>query len=167
MSNPLKSVWLAVVLVAAGVVIFYLSFGQKQEQPQGVVLQEIFNQKPAAANGGQFPAGMSAPAQVPAAEAKSADPVKAPAIVTDPDHGHEAAYAVQVYSFQDKARAERALENLKSSGYKAFLVVSDLGEKGIWYRVRVGGLADEQAARAMLDDVRKNYKSGFIVKPKA
>ena len=160
MPNPLKSVWLAVALAAAGVIIFFLSFGQKQEQPQGVVLQEIFNQKAVAPDGAPAVAD-----QVPAA--KVADPVPSPAIVTDPENGHEAGYAVQVYSFQDKARAEKALDNLKAKGYQAFLVVSDLGEKGTWYRVRVGGLADEQAAKAMLDDVRKNYKSGFIVKPKA
>ncbi len=91
------------------------------------------------------------------AMAKAAVPVRSPA---------EAGYAVQVYSFQDKTRAEKALEGLKSKGYQAFIVVSDLGEKGTWYRVRVGGIADEKEAQVMLENVRKNYKSGFIVKPK-
>ena len=91
------------------------------------------------------------------AMAKVAVPVPSPA---------EAGYAVQVYSFQDKTRAEKALEGLKSKGYQAFIVVSDLGEKGTWYRVRVGGIADEKEAQVMLENVRKNYKSGFIVKPK-
>ena len=131
-----KSVWLVIVLVAAGVVIFVLSFKQKQEQPQGLVT--------AATTADQAP----------------------PAIAASPQGGHEAGYAVQVYSFQDKTRAAKALENLRSNGYKAFLVVSDLGEKGAWYRVRVGGIADEKEAQAMLEKVRKNYKSGFIVKPK-
>ena len=144
-----KSVWLIVVLVAAGAVIFALSFKQKSQPPQGVVLQEIFNQQPATSDA-----------------AAPADPVKSPAIVTDPTDGHEAGFAVQVYSFQDKNRAEKALVNLKAAGYKAFMVVSDLGEKGIWYRIRVGGLADEKAAEDMLQDIRKNFKSGFIIKPK-
>ncbi len=146
MANSSKGAWLVVVLVAAGAVIFFLSFQQKPQQPQGIVLQEIFNQKPAAA---------------------VTDPVKSPAIVTSPENGHEAGYAVQVYSFQDKNRAAKALANLKAGGYKAFLVVSDLGEKGTWYRIRVGGIADEKGAEDMLQDIRKNYKSGFIVKPKA
>ena len=149
-----KSVWLIVVLVAAGAVIFALSFKQKPQPPQGVVLQEIFNQQPAASS-------------TDGANAPMTDPVKSPAIVTDPTNGHEAGFAVQVYSFQDKNRAEKALENLKAAGYKAFLVVSDLGEKGTWYRIRVGGIADEKGAEDMLQDIRKNYKSGFIVKPKA
>ena len=157
MANSSKGLWLVVVLVAAGAVIFALSFKQKPQAPQGVVLQEIFSQQPAASG---------SVAAAPQANAAITDPVKSPAIVTDPTNGHEAGFAVQVYSFQDKSRAVKALENLKAGGYKAFLVVSDLGEKGTWYRIRVGGIADEKAAEDMLQDVRKNYKSGFIVKPK-
>ncbi len=134
MARSSKSVWLVIVLVAAGAVIFVLSFKQKEGTPQAVV------------------------AAVPVkAMVKAAVPVSS-AVVTG--------YAVQVYSFQDKARAGKALEDLKSKGYQAFLVVSDLGEKGTWYRVRVGGIADEKEAQVMLEKVRKNYKSGFIVKPK-
>ena len=44
--------------------------------------------------------------------------------------------------------------------------MSDLGKKGVWWRVSIGGIADEAAARKMLDDIRKNYNSGFILKPK-
>jgi cell division septation protein DedD len=140
---PSKSVWLVVVLVAAGAVIFVLSFKQKEEPPQAVM------------------------AVVPVkAMVKAAEPARSPAIAVSPQGGREAGYAVQVYSFQDKTRAEKALEDLRSNGYQAFLVVSDLGEKGIWYRVRVGGIADEKEAQVMLENVRKNYKSGFIVNPK-
>ncbi len=130
-----KSVWLVIVLIAAGAVIFVLSL---QAPPK---------------------AGQTVIAAVPVkAVVKVAAPARSPAVV--------AGYAVQVYSFQDKTRAEKALETLRSKGYQAFLVVSDLGEKGIWYRVRVGGIADEKEAQVMLENVRKNYKSGFIVKPK-
>ena len=131
-----KSVWLVVVLVAAGAVIFVLSFKQKEEPPPRAVIAAV-------------------PVKV---MVQTAEPARSPGSVTG--------YAVQVYSFQDKTRAEKALEDLRSNGYQAFLVVSDLGEKGIWYRVRVGGIADEKEARVMLENVRKNYKSGFIVKPK-
>jgi cell division septation protein DedD len=71
-----------------------------------------------------------------------------------------------VYSFRDRNMAEAALQALKNSGYQAFLVMSDLGKKGDWYRVRVGGIGDEAAAHKMLGEIRKNYNSGFILKPK-
>jgi cell division septation protein DedD len=150
MANSSKNLWIVLALVAAGVVIFSMSLGHK-EPSKPVVMQEVFSQTPQAAETNP--------------EAKK-DPVLSPAIVTSPTNGKEAEFAVQVYSFQDKDRADKALENLKAAGYNAFMEVSDLGEKGTWYRVRIGGLADENQAKAMLEDVRKNYKSGFIVKPK-
>lgn len=98
---------------------------------------------------------------------KAHDPIPSPAIITDPEHGLEAGFAIQVYSFQDKTRAETALENMRKNGYpQAYMVISDLGEKGTWYRVRVGGIDSEQKARDMLVELRKAYNGGFIVKPK-
>ncbi len=76
-----------------------------------------------------------------------------------------AGFTIQVYSFQDKNRAEGALQALKNSGYQAFLIMSDLGDKGVWWRVRIGGIPDEAAARKMLEEIRKNYNSGVILKP--
>ncbi len=73
---------------------------------------------------------------------------------------------MQVYSFQDKNRAEKALTDLLEKKYQAFIVMSDLGEKGTWYRVRVGGIDNDIQAQKMLEELRKVYKSGFIVKPK-
>jgi len=127
-------------LIVAGGTIFFLSLHpNKPQNGQGVVLNDIFPKK--------------------------AGPVPPMAVVTSPVDGHEAGFTIQVYSFQDKNRAETALQVLKNSGYQAFLIMSDLGEKGVWYRVRVGGIVDEAAARKMLDEIRKNYNSGFILKP--
>jgi cell division septation protein DedD len=150
----MKNLWLVLVLVAAGVVVFSLSLGHK---PQGdsVALSEVFKQTPQ-------------PQAQPAEGSKLAyDPVPSPAIITNPSNGHEEDFSVQVYSFHDNSRAEKALAALKEAGYdKAFMEMSDLGEKGVWYRVRIGGLATEAQARTVLEDVRKNYNSGFIIKPK-
>ncbi len=128
-------------MIAAGGIIFFLSFyPNKPQSDQGMVLSDIFSKK--------------------------ADPVPPMAIVTNLVNGRQVGFIIQVYSFQDAHRAEAALQDLKNRGYHAFLVMSDLGEKGVWYRVRVGGIADEAAARKMLDDIRKSYNSGFIFKPK-
>lgn len=152
MANQFKNLWLVLVLLAAGAVIFSLSLGNKKPVEQGVVLQEVFNQKPAA-NGETVAA---------------VDPVPSPAIVTSPDaSGKEEGYAVQVYSFQEKIRAEKAILSLKSAGYKVYMEVSNLGDNNTWYRVRIGGLENEEQAKAMLEEIRKNYNGGFIVKPKA
>ena len=155
MANSFKNTWWIFLLIAAGGIIFFLSLHpNKPQSDQGVVLNDIFHQQTAKTESGNNPS-------IPP---KKADPVPPMAIVTSPVNGHEAGFTIQVYSFQDKNRAETALQALKNSGYQAFLIMSDLGEKGIWYRVRVGGIADEAAAHKMLDEIRKNYNSGFILK---
>ena len=157
MFNSLKNSWWILLLILAGGVIFYLSLHpHKHQGDQGVVLNDIFNQQSPKTETGNVP---SVPPQ-------KADPVPPMAIVTSPVDGREEGFTIQVYSFQDKNRAAIALQALKNSGYQAFLIASDLGVKGIWYRVRVGGITDEATARKMLEDIRKNYNSGFILKPK-
>ena len=153
-----KNTWWILILIVAGGTIFFMSLRPNQPQgDQGVILKDIFHQQMAKTESGN----------TPSISAKKADPVPPMAIVTSPVDGHEAGFTIQVYSFQDKNRAETALQTLKNSGYQAFLIMSDLGEKGIWYRVRVGSIKDEAVARKMLDEIRKNYNSGFILKPKS
>jgi cell division septation protein DedD len=146
------------LLIAAGGIIFFLSLhANKPPADQGVVLNDIFHQQVSPQTESK---------NVSQVVPKKADPVPPMAIVTSPVDGHETGFTIQVYSFQDKNRAETALQSLKNSGYQAFLIMSDLGEKGIWYRVRVGSIKDEAAARKMLEEIRKNYNSGFILKPR-
>ena len=157
MDNSFKNIWWILLLIVAGGVIFFVSLhSNKPQSDQGVVLNDIFHQQFAKTESGNTSlAGL-----------KKADPVPPMAIVTSPVNGHEAGFTIQVYSFQDKNRAETALQSLKNNGYQAFMIMSDLGEKGIWYRVRVEGIPDEAAAHKMLGEIRKNYNSGFILKPK-
>jgi cell division septation protein DedD len=157
MGELFKSVWWVIILIAAGGVIFFLSLHPNKPQgDQGVVLNDIFHQQSAQTESGNSQA----------APPKKADPVPPMAIVTSPVNGKEEGFTIQVYSFQDRNRAQAALQSLINSGYSATMLMSDLGEKGIWFRVRVGGIADEAAAHKMLDEIRKNYNSGFILKPK-
>jgi cell division septation protein DedD len=151
MADSFKNTWWIFLLVVAGAVIFFLGwyFSKAQNAP-GIVLSDILHQPVVAAAS-------------PAAAVPRADPVPPMAIVTSPVNGREAGFTIQVYSFQDRNRAQTALQTLKNGGYPAFLIISDLGDKGVWYRVRVGGVNDEAAARKMLNDIRKTYNSGFIV----
>ena len=158
MADSNKSTWWIVLLIVAGGIVFFLMsmHPNKPQVDQGLVLNDIFHQQTAKTESGNASA-VSPP---------KADPVPPLAIVTSPVDGKEAGFTIQVYSFQDKNRAETALQALKNSGYQAILIISDLGEKGTWYRVRIDGIADEAAARKMLEEIRKNYNSGFILKPK-
>ena len=140
MGNLFKNTWWVFLLIAAGGVILFLSLQTNKPQgEQGVVLNDIFHQPP------------------------QASPAPPMVIETSPVTGHQPGFTIQVYSFQDKNRAEAALQALKNNGYQAFLILSALGNKKVWYRVRVGGIPDEAAAHKMLEEIRKNYNSGFIV----
>jgi cell division septation protein DedD len=152
MASQNKSALIMLVLVVAGAVIFVLSSKPNNGPTHKVVMQEVFEQKTEAV-----------PASVPVEK----DPVPSPAIVTSPEHGKEAGFAVQVYSFKDKNRADVALTNLREKGYAtSFIEMSDLGERGTWYRVRIGGLENEAQAKALLETIRKSFNSGIIIKPK-
>ncbi len=73
------------------------------------------------------------------------------------------AFAVQVFSFKDKARADIALKQLKDKGYPAYVMMSDLGPRGVFYRVRVGSFATDEEAKQNLESVSRDFKSGIIV----
>jgi cell division septation protein DedD len=151
MPNSFKNTWWIFLLIVSGGIILILSLHpNKTQNDQGVVLNDIF---PKESN------------PVPTAPAVPT-PVPPMAVVKSPINGHEAGFTIQVYSFQDRKRAETALKALKNSGYQAFLSMNDKGKKGVWYRVRVGGIGDKAAAHIMLEDIRKKYKSGFILKTK-
>ncbi len=56
---------------------------------------------------------------------------------------------VQVASFPLKSEAETLKNKLAGKGYNAFIVESHQGDKGIWYRVRVGKKLDQEAAKEL------------------
>jgi cell division septation protein DedD len=62
-------------------------------------------------------------------------------------------YSVQVASSPDKEDSERLVRKYGEYGYQAYIMTADLGEKGIWYRVRVGNLANREEAERLKKDI--------------
>ena len=149
MPNQNNTLIIVAVLVGIGAGVIFLTMNQNNSRPANkVVMQDVFSAKP-----------QTSSPQTPN------DPVPSPAIVTSPEHGKEAGFAVQVYSFKDQGRANAALDKLKQNGFaNAYVEISDLGTRGTWYRVRIGGLQNENQAKELLENIRKNYNSGIIVK---
>jgi cell division septation protein DedD len=72
-------------------------------------------------------------------------------------------YTIQVGSYPEKAMAEEETKNMKKRGYAAFLVATDIPEKGKWYRVRVGSFANKQSAEKLANELKgKEGIDGFI-----
>ncbi len=65
---------------------------------------------------------------------------------TLPPVAAQGTHVVQVGSFGSATDAASLRQTMVEKGYPAFLAEADLGERGIWYRVRVGPYADSNAA---------------------
>jgi DedD protein len=105
---------------------------------------------------------------VPAPPAAKHKPKPAPASKTDSGSkpgpasipGH---FAVQVASVQDIKGAEKMVAELRAKGYQAYQVRSNVNGRGIWYRIRVGGFKDRQAAAGMLQKLKNDKFGGMVV----
>lgn len=141
---------IAVIVIIAGVLIA-LSFTKNTTTSQ-----------PAASAGS--PASEIKPDHSAADMQKIAETKLAPAMVEEPKTTvMKAGLAIQVFSFKDKMRADAALKQLKDKGYPAYVMMSDLGPRGVFYRVRVGSFATEGEAQKSLEAVTRDFKSGIIV----
>ena len=83
---------------------------------------------------------------------------KPPAAVTSPKP-----LTIQVHSFQDQAKAQKALDDLRKQGFSAEIIKRDLKEKGIWYRVCVGEFETKKQAEAQLAKLKEKYKDSFVI----
>ena len=67
---------------------------------------------------------------------------------------------LQIGSYKSQAEAENAWKGYKAkhtallSGYSDSIQQADLGERGTWYRLRIGGFADREVASALCDRLK-------------
>ncbi len=80
-----------------------------------------------------------------------------------PDPVSGGSHVVQVGSFSAQKDARALQQRLMKKSYPAFVVDADLGEKGRWFRVRVGPYADsDQASLAQKVLAEKEKIKGFV-----
>ncbi|MBM3564634.1 MAG: hypothetical protein FJX42_00785 [Alphaproteobacteria bacterium] len=106
----------------------------------------------------QQSARAEAPAQGPAA-ASSAEKAQAPS-----------GYLIQIAAVREPERAEIEWNRLQRQhgealgGLKLFVVRADLGDKGVFWRLRAGPFADEAAAKSRCADLAKRKVGCMTVK---
>jgi len=115
----------------------------KQQQPAAIMA------KPAASNV-KPPAGGVKP-----------NPEKAQPADKPPVKAAESGFTVQVASYSLKSEAETLKKALSNKGYNVSISESNLGDKGIWYRVRVGRRLEQEPAK----DLAGKLGRGAIVIP--
>jgi len=100
---------------------------------------------------------------VPAVSAEKGQPVAAETALIMPKVDPKGRYALQVGSFATAGDAGKLKKRLLDKSYPAFVVEADLGNKGLWYRVRLGPYADADAAKSMLSLMEKQEQlKGFV-----
>ncbi len=52
--------------------------------------------------------------------------------------GSDGGFQLQVASFKDQAEADRAVEDLRKRGHRAFRQAAHVPDRGLWHRVRIG-----------------------------
>jgi cell division septation protein DedD len=52
--------------------------------------------------------------------------------------GTDGGFQLQVASFKDQAEADRAVEDLRKRGHRAFRQAAHVPDRGLWHRVRIG-----------------------------
>ena len=154
-SGKKKNAWPVWALVIAGVAVIILAVQHNAVEKEAVTFQDILPAEESASSLGDSKSA-----------ALTADPVQSPAIVANSGTGMDMSYAVQLYSFKEKGRADAVVSALKTQGLPAYMQMSDLGVKGIWYRVRVGSYATGEEAKQMLAQISKEHQGGIIVKNK-
>ena len=72
------------------------------------------------------------------------------------------AWVLQAGSFEEKQKAENLMQQLRDSGFKAFVKAADLDNKK-FYRVYVGPKADKRRAIAEKAKIDSNFSTDAIV----
>jgi len=68
-------------------------------------------------------------------------------------------YTIQVIAYRSKKSAQKELMQLTRKGYKPFIVVG-----GDYYQICVGEYTSQKEAQIDFDELKKQYKDGFIRK---
>lgn len=93
-------------------------------------------------------------------------PAAAPATVS----AAGGAFVLQIGAYKSQAEADSAWHAYQSKhpitgGYNSDVKQVDLGDKGVWYRLRIGSFADKDAAAAFCDKLKADGAGCFPTKP--
>jgi len=112
-------------------------------------------------------------APAPAAAAPTPPAAKEPAKdkeskeTKEPNGGKEkkSKFTLQISSFQERAEADALIARLSGSGYKPYLVMSNVPDKGVFFRVRIGDYSARSDALSAKDDFeKKQHLIAYVTK---
>ncbi|MDO3379120.1 SPOR domain-containing protein [Geoalkalibacter halelectricus] len=106
--------------------------------------------------------------RTPPPEARSAAPAApapapAPSVADAPRATSDGRFVVQVGSFRSPDDARVLSDRLKAKNYPVFVQQADLGERGTWYRVRLGPYAQSAEAQGVVARLKSEEKIDAFV----
>jgi DedD protein len=72
-------------------------------------------------------------------------------------------YSIQVASLRDQIEADRLVEIFRKRGYSAYRAGAEVGNTGIWHRVRIGPFTKQSEALRILGLVSHESKGALIL----
>jgi len=63
-------------------------------------------------------------------------------------------YTIQIAAYPEREMADEEVKGMKKRGYAAFIVSSEVPEKGTWYRVRLGSFSNKASAEKLMNELR-------------
>lgn len=169
----MKNTWvigITIVALVVGLLVYLNHSAGKKEVP----LSEIFSEEemvPAQAINvvskvvNNVPRPASSPETVVVKAPVFPAPVAKPVVTSETVLAdfQKTPFAIQISSLKDKAKAQKLVEEIKKKNFPSYLNESNLGEKGIYYRVYVGRFESRKQAEEALATLQSDYKNIFIV----
>lgn len=75
----------------------------------------------------------------------------------------EKEYTIQIKAVQSKTEAEQISTDLNSKGYSSYIIKSDLPEKGLWYRIRIGKFKNRSQAKKIAEEFKRKEKMDYYI----
>jgi len=80
--------------------------------------------------------------------------------------GNDQGFQLQVASFKDQAEADRAVEDLRKRGHRAFRQAAHVPDRGLWHRVRIGPFKSKLEAQKYKERFERTERiAPFLVDP--
>lgn len=92
-----------------------------------------------------------------------AKPKEPSAIVDQTSKSGNGNYSLQLMAFKDEEHTKKEAEKLKSKLKDVYIVKADLGEKGVWYRIRYGKNLTKEEALKLKEKLQKEYNINAIL----
>ncbi len=77
--------------------------------------------------------------------------------------GEEGRYTLQIISYRTRDEAEVFAEALRGRGHQAFVTEADLGERGVFFRVRIGPFENARSAQRYRDTFEQEEQMNTYV----